>query len=132
VFLESPLQPGAAGAKPAGQSGQFVAATGTAPTNRELVADESAATFGEDRRTVGQARPVLLAAAGGRPSEPAAVRHHVGPDRAAAGTGGVGMLVKFVSTSLFYTGLSRVKRRCCQSGSEQGAICVISVRIADR
>ena len=23
---------------------------------------------------------------------------------------------------LFYSGLSRVKRRCCQSGSEQGAI----------
>jgi hypothetical protein len=54
---------------------QFVAATGTDPTNRELVAHESAATFGEDRRTVGQAR---LAAAAGRPSESVAVRTMLG------------------------------------------------------
>ena len=49
-----------------------------------------AATFGEDRGTVGQARPVLLAAAGREPSEPAAVRGDAGADRAPAGSDGIG------------------------------------------
>jgi hypothetical protein len=49
-----------------------------------------AATFGEDRRTVGQARPILPAAAGREPSEPAAVRGDAGADRAPAGSDGVG------------------------------------------
>ena len=40
---------------------QFVVAAGAAPTNRELVTDESAATFGEDRRTAGEAWALLLA-----------------------------------------------------------------------
>jgi hypothetical protein len=87
------LEPSAAGAEPVGvQPGQSVAATGPAQANRELVADEFAATFGEDRRTAGQARPVLLAAAGGRPSEPAAVRSDAGPDRAAAGVADAGQV----------------------------------------
>jgi hypothetical protein len=41
------------------------------------------------------------------------------------------MLVKFVSES-FYGGWSWGKRRYCQSGSEQGAICAVWVRIADQ
>ena len=44
-----PRQRGAAGAEPTGlQSGQFVAATCAATTNRKLVADESAATDSKD------------------------------------------------------------------------------------
>ena len=43
-----PLEPSAAGAEPAGvQPGEFVAADGAAPRNRELVADKSAA-FGSE------------------------------------------------------------------------------------
>ena len=59
------------------------------PKNRGLVADESAATAGEDRRTAGQTCALLLVIAGGRTSEPAAVRGDAGPDRATAGTGGI-------------------------------------------
>jgi hypothetical protein len=59
----------AAGAEPAGlQSGKSVAATGAAPTNREVLADEFAATAGEDRRTAGKTCTLLLATpAEGRP-----------------------------------------------------------------
>jgi hypothetical protein len=44
----------------------------------------------EDRRTVGQARPVLLAATGREPSEPAAVRGDAGADRTPASSDGIG------------------------------------------
>ena len=56
----------------------------------QLVADQLAATAGEDRRPFDQARPVLLAAAGGEPSDAAAVRKHGAADRGAAGASGVG------------------------------------------
>jgi hypothetical protein len=86
---------------PAGlQPGQPVAAAGAAPANRELVAYEFAATFGEDRKTVGKTCTVLPAAAGGRASEPAVVRGDAGADRAAAGSDGIGMLVQFVGESV--------------------------------
>jgi hypothetical protein len=69
-----PLQRGAAGAEPAGlQLGEPVAAAGVAQANRELVADQLAAAVGEDRRASGEARPVLLAAVGGEPSDAAAL-----------------------------------------------------------
>ena len=55
-----------------------MATAGTAQEHRELVADESAATVGENRRTAGETCQVLLADAGGRTSEPAAVRDHAG------------------------------------------------------
>ena len=45
-----------------------VAAVGVASTNRDLVADQFAAAFGENRRSIGQARTVLLAVVGGEPS----------------------------------------------------------------
>src|SRR5450759_2667331 len=57
-----PLKPGTARAEPAGlQLGEFVAAAGVAQANRELVANESAATAGEDERTAGKTCPLLLA-----------------------------------------------------------------------
>ena len=84
------LEPGAAGAEPAGlQSGQLVAAAGTAPTNRELVADEFAATAGEDRRAAGETCALLLAFPGGRTSAPAAVRSDARGDRTAAHADGI-------------------------------------------
>jgi len=49
-------------------------------TDRPLVADEFTAAAGEDRRLVDQAREVLLAAAGGKRSDAAAVRGHGVPD----------------------------------------------------
>jgi hypothetical protein len=85
-----PFQPSRAGAEPAGlQSGQVVATAGTAPTDRELVADQRAATAGEERRTAGQTCALLLAVPRGSPSESAAVRDDAGSDRAAAGTDGI-------------------------------------------
>jgi len=85
-----PLEPSAAGAEPAGlQSGEFVAAAGVASTNRELVADQSAATAGEDWRTAGEACALLLATAGGRTSDASAVRGDAGSDLAVADTDGI-------------------------------------------
>lgn len=58
-------QGGVAGAKAlsvlAYNLGNFAAATGVAQANRELVADELAATAGEDGRTAGETCPLLLA-----------------------------------------------------------------------
>jgi len=53
-------------------------AAGVASTNRELVADQSAATAGEDWRTAGEACALLLATAGGRTSDASAVRAMLG------------------------------------------------------
>jgi len=44
-----------------------VAAAGVAQVNRELVADEFAATAGENDRKDGETRPLLLAADGRKP-----------------------------------------------------------------
>ena len=61
-----PLKSGAAGAEPVGlQLGEFVAAAGVAQRNRQLVADHLAVATGQDGRTPDQARPLLLATAGG-------------------------------------------------------------------
>jgi hypothetical protein len=85
-----PLKPGTAGAEPAGlQPGQLVAAAGVAQGNRELVANQLAATTGEDGWTAGKTCALLLATAGGRASEPAAVQSDAGPDRAATDTDGM-------------------------------------------
>jgi hypothetical protein len=66
------------------QLGEFVAAAGVAKANRELVADQLAATTGEDARTAGEACPLLLAFAGGEPSHEVAVWEYVAADRGAA------------------------------------------------
>ena len=60
--------------RPGLQPRQPVAAAGTAAKDQELVADELAAAADEDRWAAGQACPLLLVAAGGGASEPAAVR----------------------------------------------------------
>ena len=88
--LPSLIKSSAAGIEPAGlQPGEFVAA-GVAQANREPVADQPAATAGENRRPSDQARPVLLATAAGRTSNAAVVRGGAGPDRAATDTNGIG------------------------------------------
>ncbi len=66
-----------------------VAASGAATENRELVPDELAAAVGEDGRAAGETCPVLLAGAGGEPSDSAAVRGHGAADRVAVATGGL-------------------------------------------
>src|ERR1022692_249201 len=84
------LEPSAAGAEPASlQPGESVAAAGTAEANRELVADQLAATTGEDRRTAGETCPLLLAFAGGEPSDEAALWEYGAADRGAVASGGV-------------------------------------------
>src|ERR1035441_6977619 len=84
------LEPSAAGAEPAGlQSGEFVAAADVAQANRKLVAHEHTATTGEDGRSAGQTCPLLLAFAGGEPSDEAAVWEYGAADRGAVASGGI-------------------------------------------
>ncbi len=84
------FEPSAAGVEPAGlQPGEFVAAAGVAEANRELVADELAATAGEDGRTAGEACPLLLALAGGEQSDEAALWEYGAADRGAVASGGI-------------------------------------------
>jgi len=85
-----PLEPSAAGAQPAGlQPGEFVAAAGVTKANRELVAHEFAATTGEDGRTAGEARTVLLALTGGEPFDEATLQEYGATDRGAVASGGI-------------------------------------------
>ena len=67
--------------------GQPLAQTGPAASDQTLVAHESPAAAGEDRGPAREACQVLLAPAGGRTSNPAAVRRHVAADLGAAGAG---------------------------------------------
>jgi len=84
-----PLQRGAALAERHYlQPGESVAATGTAGQDRQLVADESGAAVGENRWQAGEARAVLLAAAGGEPVDAEAFWRHAAQDRGAAGNSG--------------------------------------------
>ena len=57
------------------------------PRIQALVAHQSPAAAGENRGPTGEACQVLLAPAGGRTSDPAAVRRHVAADLGAAGAG---------------------------------------------
>ena len=77
------------------------------PGIQALVADESPAAAGENRRPAGEARQILLAPAGGRSSEPAAVRRHAAEDLGAAGAG---RLTR-----------GRVQRRLAKKGHKCGA-----------
>jgi Transposase DDE domain group 1 len=63
---------------------------------------------------------VLLAAPGGRASEPAAVRSHAGPDRAAPGTDGIDNGGQVSNGIWLQRGWG--KERCCKSGLESGTI----------
>ena len=67
--------------------GQPLAQTGPAASDQTLVAHESPAAAGEDRGPAREACQVLLAPAGGRTSNPAAVRRHVAADLGAAAAG---------------------------------------------
>ena len=65
--------------------GKPVAQTGPAAANQALVAHESPAATGENRGPAGEACAVLLAPAGGRESDSAAVRRHAAEDPGATG-----------------------------------------------
>jgi hypothetical protein len=69
---------------------RYKAAAGVAEANRELVGDELAATTGEDGRTAGETCSLLLAPAGGEPSDEAAVWEYGAADCGAAGGKRVG------------------------------------------
>ena len=71
------------------QLGEPVGPAGATEKDRELVADQLAATVGEDRRQADQARPVLLAPVGRGPSDEAGVRGDSTADLGAAFTGGL-------------------------------------------
>ena len=60
------------------------ATAGAVAANQELIANKLAAPADEDRRTAGQARPVLLVVIGRRASEPQAVWRDAQPPRGAA------------------------------------------------
>ncbi len=62
------------------QPGQSVAAAGAPKGNRNVVIDQPAAAVGENRRTVGKACSLLLAAPGGESSDAAPVRKHAAAD----------------------------------------------------
>ncbi len=57
-----------------------VAATGAATEDRELVPDEFTTAVGENGRTAGEPRTLLLAFAGRRALEPEAVQQHAAND----------------------------------------------------
>jgi hypothetical protein len=91
VVPSLPLERSAVATGGAGlQPGQPVAAAGAAAANQELVADESAVALDEDRRAAGEARAALLAPAGRRTSEPAAVWRDAQPAGGATGAGRAG------------------------------------------
>src|ERR1035437_904584 len=66
-----------------------MAAAVVAQADRELVADQLAAAAGEDGRTAGETCPLLLALAGGEPSDEAAVWEYGAADRGAVASGGI-------------------------------------------
>jgi len=127
--LPSLIKSSAAGIEPAGlQPGEFVAA-GVAQANREPVADQPAATAGENRRPSDQARPVLLATAAGRTSNAAVVRGGAGPDRAATDTNGIGGRAQSAAESV---DMLVGKERCYKSRPPMGQSWAVLVRVADR
>ena len=66
-----------------------MAAAGVTQANRELVAHEFAATTGEDGRSAGKARTVLLPLTGGEPSDEAALQEYGAADRGAIASVGI-------------------------------------------
>ena len=119
-----------AGIEPAGlQLGQFVAAADVVQANRELVADQLATMAGEDRRTTGETCPLLLAIAGRRASDAAAVRGHARPDRAATDTDGIA-LGEVSRSESGYSGWG--KEKCCKSRRNPGPFRAVLLRLADR
>src|SRR6202040_4101762 len=66
------------------QPRESLAAAGAATANRQLVADQSPAAPRQDGWAAGEARPLLLAPAGGESPDAAAVRVDAPADRGAA------------------------------------------------
>ena len=66
-----------------------MAAADVAQANRELVADQLAAAAGEDGWTASEVCPLLLAFAGGEPSDEAALWEYGAADRGAVASGGI-------------------------------------------
>ena len=66
-----------------------MAAASTPQENRQLVADQLVAAIDENRRSIGQARTVLLAPVSGKPPDTAALWKHGAADRSAAAACGV-------------------------------------------
>ena len=66
-----------------------MAAAGVAQANRELVANQLAATACEDGRTAGETCPLLLAVVGGEPSDETVVWQYAPADRWAVASGGI-------------------------------------------
>ena len=66
-----------------------MAVAGAADEDRHLVADQLAAAAGEDGWTAGEACPLLLAFAGGEPSDEAALWEYGAADRGAVASGGI-------------------------------------------
>ena len=56
------------------QLGECLATIGAAAEDQKLIADQLPAAVGEDGRSMGQARTVLLVAPGGEPTDAASVR----------------------------------------------------------
>src|ERR1019366_2317630 len=130
VNVFGPMPFAIAGIEPAGlQLGQFVAAADVVQANRELVADQLATMAGEDRRTTGETCPLLLAIAGRRASDAAAVRGHARPDRAATDTDGIA-LGEVSRSESGYSGWG--KEKCCKSGRNPGPFRAVLLRMADR
>jgi hypothetical protein len=113
-----PVQRGAAMAeRDRLQFGQSVAAAGATEEDREVVADEFAATAGENGRAIGEACPLLLVAAGGESSDAATIWRHGAADRCAAGAGGIesgGWQIKILAKKGGGT------ERCAEKSIEQG------------
>ena len=63
-----------------------MATVGIAAEDQGVVVDQFTATLGEDGRTVGETRPVLLAAVGREPSDAAAFRGDGATDRGVVGS----------------------------------------------
>ena len=74
------------------QLGQPMAAAGAARADREVVANQLAAAAGENRRAFNKACTLLLAVAGGEPSDAAAFREHAAENCDAAVASRIGGL----------------------------------------
>jgi len=71
------------------QPRESVAAAGAAQADRQLVLDQLAAAPGEDGRSIGQARTVLMAVLGGESSDETVVWQDAPADSRAVRSGGI-------------------------------------------
>jgi hypothetical protein len=123
VMPEAPLP------RPPRKAG-FLETPGIRRRGLKLSASQLAATAGEDRRPVGQTCALLLATAGGRTSDAAAVRGDAGPDRAVADTHGIeSYWGKSAAASRSTTGLG--EGEVLQEWQKIGQFSAVLVRISD-